>query len=245
MNLNRHGRAIAVGLLAAPIILGCDRSSEAPTSERNETAVVQPTEPNAGHVSAEKKSDVAPESKKAVLTGEAGLKEAVPPGDGQKADGEKLALEGIVITVPAGWTRESVAAPGPMSPRAVFKIPNDKGEPGIVRITHFPNMKGKEMDDRNIDRWVSQVIRADGSTSTRDDANIQVVELEGVRLTMLDLTGKVTLTMRDTPKEGWRMIAAIVDHAQGPHFVVAAGPTELMKGTAEPVFNFLKSAKTK
>jgi len=37
------------------------------------------------------------------------------------------------------------------------------------------------------------------------------------------------------------MIAAIVDHPKGPHFIVVAGPTESMKTWEADIMKFLKS----
>jgi hypothetical protein len=130
-----------------------------------------------------------------------------------------------------------------MAPVAVLRIPRlaPDGEDGTVRITYFPNMKG--MDESNIERWVGQVARADGQPATRADAQIKVTELGNVRLTTVDLTGVIKLAMRDTAKPNTRMIAAIVDHPKGPHFVVAAGDAKSMETWGDQIVGFLKSAK--
>lgn len=167
---------------------------------------------------------------------------APTPAPATTATGE-LKLEGLKLTVPAGWVREEVEK-SPMGPVAVFKIPKGDGsDDGAVRITHYPNMKGKEMDDRNIDRWVSQVNKSDGSPSTRADAKITTAEAGGVKLTIVELTGSVKIAMRDSAKGGHKMIAAILDHPKGPHFVVAAGPTASMEKWAAQIDAFLKSVK--
>jgi len=157
-------------------------------------------------------------------------------------EGSSLRLTGVSLTLPKGWESEAVS-PGPMAPVAVLRIPrvSPEGEDGTVRITYFPNMKG--MDESNIQRWIGQVTKADGQPTTREEAAIKVEVLGNIRLTTVDLTGSVKLTMRDTPKPAMRMIAAIVDHPKGPHFVVAAGDAKSMETWAEQVLSFLKSAK--
>lgn len=156
----------------------------------------------------------------------------------------ELKLEGLKLTVPSGWQSQEVEK-APMAPVAVFKIPKGDGaDDGMVRITHYPNMKGKDMDDRNIDRWVGQVTKPDGSPMTRADAKISTSEAGGVKITTVDITGSVKMTMRDSAKGGHRMIAAILDHPKGPHFVVTAGPTASMDKWAAQIETFLKSAKT-
>ncbi len=156
--------------------------------------------------------------------------------------GSQLQLTGITFVVPAGWESQQVP-PGPMAPKAVYQIPALKAgdEVGIIRITHYPEMKGK--DDMNIDRWISQVAKADGQPATRADAKIEKTETGNIRLTTVDVTGGVKVTMRDTAKPDHRMISAIVDHPKGPHFIVAAGPASAMKTWEADILKFLKSAQ--
>ena len=156
-----------------------------------------------------------------------------------------MKLTGLTLTVPEGWVDEKKVEASPTGPKAVLKIPKTDpgGEDGIVRITHFPYMKGKDKDEMNIDRWIGQVTKADGQACTRSDAKITTAEVGAVRITMVDLSGTVKLTMRDTAKPNHRMIAAIVDHPQGPHFVVSAGPAASMEKWAVQIDAFLKSAK--
>ena len=158
--------------------------------------------------------------------------------------GTTLKLTGLTMTVPEGWVEEKVE-PTPMGPKAIYRIPklDAAGEDGMVRITHYPNMKGKDKDDMNIDRWLGQVSKPDGQPLTRSDAKITTTEVGPVRLTVVDLSGSAKMTMRDTAKPNQRMIAAIVDHPQGPHFVVSAGPAASMEKWAAQIDAFLKSAK--
>ena len=160
------------------------------------------------------------------------------------AKGTTLKLTGLTMTVPQGWVEEKVEAT-PMGPKAIYRIPklDAAGEDGMVRITHYPNMKGKDKDDMNIDRWLGQVSKPDGQPLTRSDAKITTTEAGPVRLTVVDMSGSVKMTMRDTAKPNQRMIAAIVDHPQGPHFVVCAGPAASMEKWAAQIDAFLKSAK--
>jgi len=167
-----------------------------------------------------------------------------PKPDAAPAAGTALKLTGLTMTVPEGWVEEKVE-PSPMEPKAIYRIPklDAAGEDGMVRITHYPNMKGKDMDDKNIDRWLGQVSKPDGQPLTRSDAKITTTEAGPVRLTVVDMSGSVKMTMRDTAKPNQRMIAAIVDHPQGPHFVVSAGPAASMEKWAAQIDAFLKSAK--
>ena len=110
------------------------------------------------------------------------------------------------MAVPKRWMRQPQKKRGPMSPKAVYTIPGVKAKvaAGTVRITHFPAMKGK--NDLNIQRWLGQVTKTDGRPSTRKDATITKVDIGKVHLTIVDLSGSVRITLRQTPKPDQRLI---------------------------------------
>jgi len=161
---------------------------------------------------------------------------------GAALSGSALQLDGLTMTVPDGWQKGEIA-PGPFAPVAVFVMPkaDEDTEGGQVRITHYPNMKGK--DDMNIQRWLGQVTKDDGSSYSLDDANLTVKESGHVRIKTIDVTGNVKATMRETPRANSRMIAAIVDHPQGPHFIVSSGGAATIAKNADSIQAFLDSAK--
>jgi len=160
------------------------------------------------------------------------------------AKGTALKLTGLTMTAPQEWVAEKIE-PMPMGPKAFYRIPklDAAGQDGMVRITHFPEMKGKDKNDANIDRWLGQVKKPDGTPLARSDAKITITEIGSIRLTVVDMSGSVKLTMSDTAEPNQRMIAAIVDHPQGPHFVVTVGPAASMEKWAAQIDAFLKSAK--
>ena len=157
--------------------------------------------------------------------------------------GMTLTLSGLTMTVPQGWIAEAVT-PGPMAAKAAYRIPHGEGDDAecAVRITHFPDMKGK--DKMNINRWLGQVQRPDGKPFTRDDAKIEVEEKSAIRLTIVDVSGTVSTNMAGGPGESnQRMIAAIIDHPQGPHFIKVTGGEASIAQSADVIYAFLKSAK--
>ena len=161
---------------------------------------------------------------------------------GTTVEGNLLKLDGLTLTVPSGWNQGEIA-PGPFAPVAVLEIAKagDDAENGQVRITHCPNMKG--MDDMNLNRWLGQVSKPDGSSYSLDDANLSVTESRNIRVKMIDLTGNVKATMRDTPHANSRMIAAIVDHPKGPHFIVASGGAATIDQAVTAIKGFVESAR--
>lgn len=213
--------------MAITIAAGCDNDER--SSESAPTASSKP---------AEAKKNATPSGKPSTF--------APPPVDAPASESSTLSLEGLTMTVPDGWVAMP-ATGGAMGPKAVFSITSVKF-PEVqctVRITYFPGMKG--MDDANIDRWLAQVRSADGSPSTRDDAKITRSELGNVRLTMVDVTGAVSQSMtgHGANKSGQRLIATIVDHPSGPHFVKVSGPADAMADAVEGIETFLKSAKVR
>lgn len=166
------------------------------------------------------------------------------PASGATIEGGKLLLTGISFDLAEEWPSEPIP-PSPMAPKAVLKLPKAEGDAddGMIRITYFPNMRG--MNDANIARWLGQVAKPDGSPYSPAEANLTEKELGDVKLTMVDLKGSVKVTMRAAPKAGSRMIGAIVDHPQGPHFVVISGGEATVAKWEEAARKFLESAKVR
>ncbi len=160
------------------------------------------------------------------------------------AEGDALPLAGLGMNLPAGWLPQP-AAGGASVAKAVFALPPAEGDTSgaLLRITHFPAMKG--MDDSNINRWLSLVRHPSGRASTRDDAKITVTKLPGAQLTVLDITGTVGAHAK-SPGAGvpdQRMIAVILDHPKGPHFVKVIGGVATMQRWEAAIDAFMKSAK--
>ena len=159
------------------------------------------------------------------------------------SEGGIMRLEGLILNIPSGWGSPSIKS-GQFSKKTILALPKEEGDDqgGTVEITHFPGMKG--MDEQNIQRWLASVTRADGTPYTRETANVQVLDIGQVRLTIVDLTGTVRTSMFG-PNGGLvnhRMIAAIIDHSRGPHFFKAVGASSTMAKWAQSIKTFLNSA---
>ena len=237
----RNGTVVLLMCTVCAALSGCDRRPEAetsrPTASGRPLSNGQPTDP----------SDEAPTATAAVPQAHARAPEDAPIA-GTKAPVKKLSLTGLTMAPPAAWVRESVSA-GSLAPKAAFSLPPVEGDPHkcTVRITHYPNMKGMPgIDDLNVNRWLRQVTKVDGSPYTRDQAKIEVTEFGHVRLTILDLSGTVSTGMGPAASKlpDHRMIAAILDHPRGPHFVKAVGGLPTMQKWRDTILAFLKSAKT-
>ncbi len=233
----RIRRTSLVICLAGTVLAGCEKGGEpaaAPAPAPGTTTA--PTEKATGQPAA-KPAPAQP----AVAVPEIGDTATGPAGGA-------VELSGLTMTVPEEWqTAPAASGMFAASEAKSYKIPGVAGDdPGCtVKVTHFPMMKGK--DDINIVRWLGQVKQADGSATTREQAKVTVTELGHVRLTVVDATGSLTQGMGvdGTSQSGQRLIAAIVDHPNGPHFVKATGGVESMRQAEASIDAFLKSAKTK
>jgi len=226
-------RSTVLLCLGGVLFAGCEKSREpAPPAPPTTTPASEPS------------GDSAP----APSTAHPATTSPTPADAGDAPGADIVDLTGLTMTVPEGWLAAPVA--GGMfaaSEAKAFMIPGVAGdtEGCTVKVTHFPMMKGK--DDINIDRWLGQVRQPDGSATSREQAKITVTELGHVRITVVDATGSLSQGMgtEGTSQAGQRLIAAIVDHPDGPHFIKASGSIESMKQAESSIDAFLKSAKTK
>jgi hypothetical protein len=163
------------------------------------------------------------------------------------ADDQTLTLTGLTFTVPKDWVVEPIK-PGPFAAKAAFRIPGaGSDEPCAVRITHYPSMKGK--DDMNIARWASQFRGPNGKSLTHDSGKITKRDMADgkIRLTITQFDGSMASGMSGSgpTQPDQRLVAAIVDHPQGPHFVKVSGSIESMKKVHEAIIAFLLTANVK
>lgn len=159
-------------------------------------------------------------------------------------ESKRLTLTGVSMVPPAGWGPATVQK-GQFSTKTILRLPKADGDAqdATVEITHFPGMKG--MDEQNINRWLAAVSQSDGSPHTRESAGFKVSEAGKIRLTVVDMSGSVRTSMMGSGggAPDRRMIAAIVDHPKGPHFVKAVGGIATMNKWADSIDAFLQSAR--
>ncbi len=229
------------------VSIGCERSNEPapspppPSATSPAPSAAKPA--GAAEESAKKTESAATETAAKPSTPSPYEKPAPSPG-GTAAAGT-FAHEGIAFDVPEGWVSEPVG-PGAMGVAASYQLPKAESdeEGASVRISHYPNMKG--MDEMNINRWVGQMKKPDGSSCTREDATITTEDLGSIRLTIVDLTGSLAGMMGSGPtKANQRMIAVIVDHANGPHFVRVAGDTATVAKSHDAILSFVRGVRAK
>lgn len=131
------------------------------------------------------------------------------------------------------------------TPKAVFVLPKVDGddEDGEARLTHFPGMKNIPVE-ANLNRWYGQFTQPSGKP-TSEVAVTQSFVVEGVTITLADMSGTMSTGMGGggETKPNYRMMAAIIEHPQGPHFLTVKGPAGTMERWQESVVEYLKSVK--
>ena len=228
------------GLAAA----GCNRVSESTTNAKPQTNAASPAQEYSNDVPADSVTAGTSATEGAAsesTSANSNLVPAVQQGTStEDSDGATLKLDGITLTVPPGWIVQHTRGTGPMAPKAVLSIPNANGEPGSVRITHYPGMRG--MNEQNVQRWIAQARKPDGSPMTRADATVTGTTLGKMQLTTIDISGTIKATMRATAKPSQRMLATIMDHSAGPHFIVVVGDVDLIEISEPDIMDFFNSA---
>jgi hypothetical protein len=138
---------------------------------------------------------------------------------------------GIRWTVPSNWKSEGDR---PMR-LATYQIPED----GECAVYYFGQGQGGSVE-ANIDRWKGQF---EGS---KDAPKVEKRTIHGLKITTLDVSGAYTgmggpSAPQAPPKQGYRLLGAIVEGPQGSIFFKFAGP---MKTVAQNQSAFEKMLST-
>jgi hypothetical protein len=130
----------------------------------------------------------------------------------------------LKFTPPAEWLSEK---PSSSMRQAQYRLPRVEGDPedGEVVVFYFQGQGGGVQ--ANIDRWIGQFQKADGSPA--NDARTTKREIHGVPLTLVDVSGTYLASMGPMlsevkAKPGFRMVAAVAESAAGPWFFRMTGP---------------------
>jgi len=161
-------------------------------------------------------------------------------------------LQGLTARLPDGWVKEEPGGGGGMfatSREAQFRLAKADNDPEDVEvvITHFPGMRG--MDDANLQRWYAQFKQPDGGSTAAAGFRTDFQADQDVVVTLVDVSGTMAgggpMMGGGGQKENYRMLAAVINHPKGPHFVKATGPRAGVERWKASVVAFLKSAKVK
>ncbi len=175
-----------------------------------------------------------------------------PPLNSPTAGGSGLGAPPLPATDDPKWDvpKDFVETP-PANPmrRAQYKLPRAEGDPedGEIIVNYFGPGQGGNLS-ANLDRWRGQFSNADGSALPADAAKTDTFEAGKLKVTLLDVSGRMSGSMMPgaqatSPKDNYRMLAAMVETAKGPWFFKCTGPQKTMEKHAESIRTMLKSVR--
>lgn len=130
----------------------------------------------------------------------------------------------LKFTAPPDWIVET---PSSTMRRAQYRLTRVNGDPedAELAVFFFPGEGGSVQ--ANIDRWIGQFQRTDGSPATGD---ISRRASHGIPLTVVDVSGIYLAgsgMMTETKaKPNFRMLAAVAETTAGPWFFKLTGPAK-------------------
>ena len=155
------------------------------------------------------------------------------------------AASGLAFTAQEGWVTEK---PTSAMRKAQYRLPHaDKdAEDASLVVYFFGGGQGGDVQS-NLDRWCSQFEQPDGKAS-KDVLKNSSRTVNGMTVHEADLSG--TYVAETAPgsgehvrKEGWRMLAAILEAKDGPYYAKLVGPSATIAKWEESFRNFVNAAK--
>jgi hypothetical protein len=150
----------------------------------------------------------------------------------------------LTFTPPAAWRARPAASAMRVAEFAVPRAPGDPEDAEVI-VYYFGGSGGSA--DANIDRWIGQVQQPDGSSS-RDKARRQSTTLNGLKATMVDVSGTYVAEMRPGStdryhKPDFRVRAAVVETPRGPYYVKLTGPAKTVAAAGGDYQKFLETIR--
>lgn len=167
------------------------------------------------------------------------------PAGGEQAAEPVTSKGGLTFTAQKGWVQEAEKRPMRVVTYVLPKVEGDDEDATLV-VYHFPGNGGSVED--NLKRWYGQWNQPDGKNSA-DVAQTKKTQVSGLDATLVDLSGTYTAETRPgsgqrVNKEGYRMLAAIVEAPGGRHFVKCVGPAETVAKWHDSYRAFLDAIQT-
>jgi hypothetical protein len=201
---------------AAAVLGGCSQGSE-PASPGQQAAA--PSAPSAA-------MQAAPAAKPGGMPKDRSSAAAATAGDATKSFGP------FHLSVPQGWTE---TPPKTNMRKAQYNIGGEAG-PAELAVFYFGPDQGGSVE-ANISRWIGQFKQPE-SSSTQDHAVRREKQIDGLKVTLLDVKGHFVASMMpgqpakfDEPD--YEMLGAIVETAGGPYFFKMVGPEATVSAAAE------------
>jgi len=141
----------------------------------------------------------------------------------------------LKFTAPPEWVLEQ---PTSSMRQAQYRLARAEGDSEDAELVVFYFQGGGGGVQANIDRWIGQFSKADGSPVT--DAKTTNRQSHGIPLTILDVNGTYNsssggMSIQPAVKPNYRMLAVVAESGSGPWFFRLTGPMKTV-GKWEPSF---------
>ena len=143
------------------------------------------------------------------------------------------AVDLIKFDAPAGWTKEE---PSSNMRKAQYKVPDKEKKGGDAQLALFYFGPRNDMLEANLQRWAQQMGAPEPKT--------EVIQGK-CKIHLVDLKGTYTGDNDKGAQENQRMLAAVVENADGPWYFKLVGPAETVGPWKEEFVTMLKGAGTK
>lgn len=143
---------------------------------------------------------------------------------------ERQAVDVIKFEAPKDWAKEE---PSSNMRKAQYRIPDKEKKGKDAQMALFYFGPSNEMLQDNVKRWASQM--------GADDPKAEVIQGK-CKITLVDLKGTYTGDAQNGPQENSRMMAAVVEAADGPWYFKLVGPAETVGPWREEYVTMLKGA---
>ena len=153
----------------------------------------------------------------------------------------------LKFKAPDGWTTEK---PTSSMRAAQYKLPKVEGnkDDATLVLYYFGATQGGTAQ-ANIDRWIGQMRRPDGSDS-KSKAKTESMTVNGLKVTTVDVTGTYTAEMAPGSQTfhndtDYRLRAAVIETPKGNYFVKLAGPAKTIARRDKEYNDYLQSFEFK
>jgi hypothetical protein len=140
------------------------------------------------------------------------------------------AVDVIKFDAPEGWTKEE---PANNMRKAQYKVPDKAKKAGDAQLALFYFGPSNQMLEDNVKRWAQQM--------GADDPKAEVIQGK-CKVTLVDLKGTYTGDSKIGPQENSRLLAAVVEAADGPWYFKLVGPEETVGPWREEFLTMLRAA---
>lgn len=158
---------------------------------------------------------------------------AQPPGSAQTPPAPPAghsALDVISFMPPQGWVQE---APSSNMRKAQYKVPSKDHKGGDASCVLFFFGSRTDTIGDSVKRWAMQM--------GAEDPKAEILQGK-CKVTLVDLTGTYTGDQQAGPQENSRLLAAVVEAADGPWYFRLVGPAETVGPWREEFVAMVKNA---